>query len=49
LTALGASASFWKEHGDTFHDPVFLGAVAVLAIVVGFLLLRKPALIEQVS
>lgn len=49
LTALGALASFWEEHGDTFHDPVFLGVVAVLVVVVGFLLLRKPALIEQVS
>jgi lysozyme family protein len=49
LTALGGLASFWKEHGETFHDPVFIGVVAVLAAVVGFLLLRKPALIEQVS
>lgn len=45
-TVLGPVAGFWRDNKDVLTEPAFLGVAAVLAVVVVFLLFRKPKPVE---
>lgn len=49
LLAAGSVLGFWRDYRDVLTDPAFLGLLAVLAVVTGFLLWRraKPVELQQ--